>query len=111
MKLLVVEDERPFRELVTDVLEEHGYAVCAVGSAEAGLAVLLKERVDVLLTDFSLPAHTGGWLVQEASARGVTPPGGVVFLTAEASVGMDGVPVLHKPVDLGELLTTLGRCA
>ncbi len=108
----MVEDEARFRELVSDVLEEHGWAVRAVGSAEAGLEALLEEPVDVLLTDFELPRHNGGWLVREARARGVAPRGGAVLVTATVGVERpEGVPLLQKPVDLGELLQTLGRCA
>ncbi len=115
-RVLYVEDEAPLRELVTDVLEEHGYFVRTAASAEDGLACLLCGKVDVLLTDYSLPLNNGDWLVREAASRGVVPPGGVVLVTAELSPCVDAegvgeVPVLQKPVDLDALLETLSARA
>jgi DNA-binding response OmpR family regulator len=111
-RLLYVEDEAPLRELVTGVLEDHGFVVRAVESAEAGLAALQHEPVDVLVTDYTLPAHSGEWLVKEAGARGLLPSGGVWVVTGESAPGgLEGLPVLHKPVDLGVLLSALSAGA
>ncbi|MBX3551400.1 MAG: response regulator [Pseudolabrys sp.] len=69
-KVLLVEDESLIAELVTEVLEEHGFDVCAVATGEAGLARLEADMgIDVLFTDINLAgAMDGAELARRARA-------------------------------------------
>lgn len=54
-KVLLVEDESLIAELVREVLDEHGFDVYVVATAEAGLARLETDMdIDVLFTDINL---------------------------------------------------------
>src|SRR2546426_9270760 len=55
VRVLVVNDMRPVRQVVTDILECAGATVTAVDSAEDALEVLQRERPNVLLSDLSMP--------------------------------------------------------
>ena len=69
--ILVVEDEAAVRALVTRVLTNEGYVVCAASDPSQALAVLEdKDRfIDLLLTDVVLPRGLqGDGLAREALA-------------------------------------------
>src|SRR5437660_11360548 len=61
VRVLVVNDMRSVRQVVTDILECAGATVTAVDSAEDALEVLQRERPNVLLSDLSMPEGTDGY--------------------------------------------------
>src|SRR5438874_8841954 len=69
VRVLVVNDMRPVRQVVTDILECAGATVTAVDSAEDALEVLQRERPNVLLSDLSMPAGEGRLLADRAGSR------------------------------------------
>src|SRR5512147_1683285 len=68
-RILVVDDERLFREMYRDVLEARGYEVRTAGSGPEALAALAVDRADLLLADVRLPGMDGIELVAEALRR------------------------------------------
>src|SRR5947209_11869003 len=79
VRVLVVNDMRPVRQVVTDILECAGATVTAVDSAEDALDILQRERPNVLLSDLSMPeGQDGYWLIGQVRAlppeRGGTTP-------------------------------------
>jgi CheY-like chemotaxis protein len=65
VRVLVIEGAPPVREVVADVLEQCGAQVTAVDSAVAGLAILKREKPDVLVSGLSMPDKDGYWLIRE----------------------------------------------
>ena len=65
IKVLVVDDNDAVREMLTDLLTHLGATVTAEVSAERGLATLIRERPDVLLSDIAMPDHDGLWLIAQ----------------------------------------------
>ena len=79
-RVLVVEDEKTFRELLERHLARRGYEVVAVGSAEEALARAPELDPDVALLDLALPGMSGIECLKEAArgaprARGDHPHG------------------------------------
>src|SRR3954447_10988240 len=72
--ILVVDDEPTIRELLRTVLEADGYDVAAVASADAALAVAERRRVDLVLSDLSMPGASGLDLLLELRARRLRVP-------------------------------------
>ena len=58
-KVLLVEDDKNLAKLVRYNLEKEGYRVVSAADGEAGLAVLRKERPDVVILDAMLPKLDG----------------------------------------------------
>jgi len=82
--ILIVEDEARMRRLLELSLGEEGYATLAAENAEAGLKLLGREPVDLLLTDLKLPGMSGLELLEAARrARAELP---VIVMTAYGSV-------------------------
>jgi len=102
--VLVVDDEPTVRMLVTDVLNELGYAAVEAADGAGGLKLLQSEaRIDMLVTDVGLPGGLNGR--QMADAARVSRPGlKVLFITGYAENALltngqldPGMAVLTKP--------------
>ena len=52
--ILIVDDERDIRELVSDILEDEGYATRKAGSSEECMAALNEEAPALLILDIWL---------------------------------------------------------
>jgi len=68
-RILVVDDERLFREMYRDALSRHGYEVATAASAQEALAALSADRTDLLLSDVRMPGMDGIELCAEALRR------------------------------------------
>ena len=106
LRLLVVEDEASYRELLARQLQKRGHAVEAVGSAEEALA--LSGEPDVVLCDISLPGLTGIELIERLRAR--DPSTQCIVLTGQGSIQtaieamkLGAYHYFEKPVKLQEL--------
>jgi len=113
VRVLVVDDMRYVREVVTEILERAGATVTAVDSAEDALEVLQRERPTVLLSDLSMPGKGGYWLIGQVRALppergGTTPAAALTAYTGpehRASVLRAGFQYhVAKPVSMQELL-------
>lgn len=78
-RLLVIDDEPAVLEAVGEVLKSLGHAVATAGSGPEGLALLGRERYDLVLTDLGMPEMTGWQVVEAVKARWPWIP--VVLLT------------------------------
>src|SRR5437868_241444 len=78
--VLIVEDDGDIRELLVTVLGLAGYMTTACQTAESALQALREQTFDLLLTDYALPNHTGGWLLEHAVAEGLIDAGCVIVV-------------------------------
>ncbi len=114
--VLVVEDEPGVRMLVTDLLDELGYAAIEAEDGAGGLAALRSDRrIDLLITDVGLPGGINGRQVADA-ARIARPELPVLFITgfAENAVVGDGpleagMELLAKPFAIDALAARITR--
>jgi DNA-binding response OmpR family regulator len=108
VRVLVVEDSGPTRDLVVRSLEDAGIQVTAAARLATGLRHALNDPIDVILLDLMLPDGDGLDLCRELRAAGRTTP--ILCLTARAEVadrvrGLDAGAddYLKKPFALAEL--------
>ncbi len=102
--VLIVDDEPTVRMLVTDILEDLGYAAIEAGDSATGLKVLQSDvRIDLLVTDVGLPGGMNGRQMADA-ARVHRPDLKVLFITGYAENSVignghlpPGMAVLTKP--------------
>lgn len=78
--ILIVEDDAPVRQLVVSMLQPMGCRVVACRDGDEAQSVAEREGpFDVLVTDVSLPDHSGPELV--ARLRGILPDMKVLFVS------------------------------
>lgn len=113
--ILVVEDDRPNRELLVRLLSRHGYMVESVGDGEAALAAVEDTRPDVILLDVELPGVDGFEVCRAIKQRAATRLTPVVLVTGlhDRQHKMRGIEAgaddfLSKPVDEQELVARVG---
>lgn len=58
-RLLVIDDDPSFRKTVECLLRKLGHTVDVAESGSAGIALLRQKRVDLVMTDLSMPGLTG----------------------------------------------------
>jgi len=105
--VLVVEDNTEVADIATALLNELGYQVTRVASAQTALDVLgTGERFDLVFSDVVMPGGMNG--VELAQRIGSDYPDLPVVLTTGYYNAVDkplprGLPVLRKPYDIAEL--------
>ena len=82
-RVLVVDDERSMRELLSIVLRRDGYEVLIAEDGAAGLELLKRERIDILITDLRMPQMSGVDLLREA--KRIAPDIVSIVMTAFAT--------------------------
>jgi PAS domain S-box-containing protein len=108
--VLVVDDEATVRMLVTETLEDLGYAAIEAVDGPSGLAILQSDaRIDLLVTDVGLPGLNGRQLAD--AARQSRPNLKILFMTGyahNAAIGNgaalgSGMEIMTKPFALDDL--------
>ena len=105
--ILLVDDEPTVRMLVTEVLEDLGYAVVEAVDGPAGLRLLQSDlQIDLLITDVGLPGGVNGRQIADAG-RAIRPDLKILFITGYAENAVvgnghldHGMQVLTKPFSI-----------
>jgi DNA-binding response OmpR family regulator len=113
-KILCIEDDRETAALIAEELVERGFEISIAHDGRAGLAAILKNMPDLVLSDISMPVMSGFELLERLTAlepRFAKMP--FIFLTALTDrdnelkgrhLGADDY--VTKPIDF-EVLTTI----
>jgi two-component system phosphate regulon response regulator OmpR len=109
--VLVVDDDRRIRDLLSRYLGEQGFVVMSAGDAKEAVELLEHFAFDVLVVDVMMPGQSGLDFVRAHSQAKDTP---VLLLTAlgETAHRIDGLEAgaddyLAKPFEPRELLLRL----
>jgi two-component system phosphate regulon response regulator PhoB len=86
-QILVVEDERPIREMIAFGLRRAGFEVREAADARAGRAELANKLPDLLLVDWMLPDTSGLEFTRALKRDRETRELPVIMLTARAEEG------------------------
>lgn len=112
MRILVVEDEKPLADALTEILRQNRYQVDAVYHGSQGLEYARSKIYDLILLDLMLPGIDGLSVLKALRREHITTP--VIILTAKSEVsdiiaGLDAGSddYLAKPFSTGELLARI----
>ena len=94
MKILVVEDEAPIRDLISINLQLVGYEVFTAEDGIVAENFLEKQKVDLILLDVMIPGIDGFSLIEKIKKHNIP----VIFVTAKESV-LDRVKGLRLGAD------------
>jgi CheY-like chemotaxis protein len=105
-RVLVVDDDRLVRRLMSDGLKSLQYQVTTAENGEQALAAMEGTRFDLLLVDFAMPGMNGADVARAAQNR---QPGLKVLMvsgyadSAAVEAALGNARLLRKPFDLAEL--------
>jgi DNA-binding NtrC family response regulator len=115
LRVLVVDDDRSVREVLTKVLIQKGFAVTASASGEDALAQLGAAKFVLMLLDLRMPPGLNGLDVLP-QALDLDPDLRIIMLTAAAdtttaarAMHLGAKDFLTKPVDLASLYATIDK--
>jgi CheY-like chemotaxis protein len=109
--VLVVDDEASVRALAGETLELLGYRALTADSGAAALAILERERPDLMLFDYAMPGMNGAELAGIVRTRWPDAP--IVFAsghadTAAVEAALGGqARILRKPFSVETLAETI----
>ncbi len=82
--LLIVDDEKGYREVLTAVFKAEGYDVCNAAHGRAAVAHLKKNPVDLIVSDVRMPDMDGIEMLKKV--REIDGEVGVVMMTAFGTI-------------------------
>jgi two-component system response regulator PilR (NtrC family) len=107
-RILVADDERSMRELLTIVLKREGYTVLLAENGQAAINVLEREPVDLLISDIQMPDMSGVDVLR--AAKRIDADMVSIMITAFASTDtavealrLGAYDYISKPFDVEEL--------
>ncbi len=111
-RILAVDDQRYFRELIEGMLTEEGFEVQTASSGEEALDLIEHADFDIVLTDLVMPGMEGSELVhrimeRDPGQRVVVVTGVVDVKTAVDAMKLGATDYLLKPFDRRTLTVTL----
>jgi two-component system OmpR family response regulator len=109
--ILIVDDHREIRELVSRALTKEGFRVSAAADGRAMRQVLAGSRVDLILLDLMLPSEDGLSLCRSLRSQSSIP---IIMLTAKGDevdrvigLEMGADDYLPKPFGSRELIARI----
>lgn len=118
-RILVIEDNADFQELLKLALEAEGYRVSTAPNGQAGLEILAREPADVVITDIFMPGKEG--IETIAELRKQAPQVRIIAMSGRPSntdfdplsiaAELGASATLKKPFELDELLAAVRKLA
>jgi len=111
-KILVIDDEKPIRDALHNILTAEQYQVDIVENGKKGLEMLNENDYDVVLCDIKMPGMDGLEVMAKAAETAPEVPfilisgHGTIEIAVEA-VRKGAYDFISKPPDLNRLLITL----
>ncbi|MGH9427359.1 MAG: response regulator, partial [Terriglobia bacterium] len=106
VSLLLVEDEKPIREMLSLRLEMNGYRVVSAESGKQGLDLTEKDRFDLVLLDIAMPEMSGLEVLKSLRQRHSTSDLPVIMVSGMNSskevveaLSLGANDFVSKPVD------------
>jgi two-component system OmpR family response regulator len=111
-RVLVVDDTKNIRALLTKCLETEGYDVKTAADGKTALEMISKERFDLVFLDIRMPEISGTEVLRRMREIGINTP--VVIITAFGTVKnavdcsqFGAVAYLQKPFTQNKIKTVL----
>lgn len=112
-QIMLIEDDRDIRELVTEFLQMEGYTLQAFANGKEALSTLIEGvRPQLILLDWRMPIMSGKEFLKEfEKLLPLTPAIPIYLFSAETDHRLleetISTGILKKPLDFGALLSVL----
>jgi len=112
MRILVIDDERPIRNSMKEILSDEGYEVDVAENGASALEMVEKEKYDVIFCDIKMPGMDGIEVLDKLGEAGVESS--VIMIsghgdidTAVECIRKGAYDFIQKPLDLNRILITV----
>lgn len=114
MKILIVDDERPIRNSLKEILldEDEGYEVDVAENGAQALEMVDKEKYSVIFCDIKMPGMDGIEVLDKMTEMGIDSAivmisGHGDIATAVECIKKGAFDFIQKPLDLNRILITI----
>ena len=112
MKILVIDDERPIRNSLKEILGDEGYTVETAESGAQALELVDKEKFDVIFCDIKMPGMDGMEVLSKLEEEGVEAAVIMISGHGDIDTAVDcmkkgAFDFIQKPLDLNRILITI----
>ncbi|MXV51883.1 response regulator [Pedobacter sp. HMF7647] len=113
-KILLIEDDTTFVELLRFFLTKHGHELLIKNDIKSGLSALNEDTFDLLLLDYRLPDGTSMEILNYKSERALTLPAIMMTTFNDVRIAVKAVrsgafDYITKPVNPDELLMIINE--
>ena len=115
-RILIVDDDRSFRDSLGETLASLGHAVTAAADGDEALALLASHALDLVLVDLRMPGRDGLDVLRSVKSDAHLAHLPVVLLTAHADAGntieamqLGAFDHLTKPIGRADVADVLAR--
>ena len=112
-KILVIEDNRDSRDILSKLLRMSGYDVISASDGETGYSTAVSQEPDLIITDINMPRMDGIEFVKMVRMNGMLSKTPVLVVTAFGSnVAREAIEAgaddsAEKPFDFDKFLITV----
>lgn len=113
-RILVIDDDETYRSILRSFIEDKGHAVIEADSADEGLRVFLRDRIDLVVSDFMMPVKSGMDLLRDLKKIDekvlfIMVTGYPTVDAATTAIKEGAYDFLVKPVDMNQLTAVMNR--
>ncbi len=113
-RILLIDDDPDYRAILRQFIENRGHTVLEAESAREGTDIFLREKIDLVVSDFMMPEKSGLELLSEL--KNIHPKVLFIMVTGFASVEttkeamrLGAYDLLAKPVEMDQLSAVMQR--
>lgn len=114
IKVLLIEDEEMTRGLLERISNKEGYKTFVSPNGYEGLEIFRSEKPDIVITDIKMPKIDGMEVMH--TVKNISPSTEVILVTAFGdydtailALRQGAIDYIKKPIDLNQLILSLGR--
>ena len=115
-RILIVEDDLSHRKSLLGLLEDEGYECEEASNGGEGLAILMSNHFDIVLTDYSMPILNGLQLLDNINQRSILSSTATILMSGQLNPEITHLAkrygaylVMTKPFHLEDLLNAITK--
>ena len=113
-KILIVDDDPNIRQVLTEIITVYGYQAISAESAKEAIALLAKEKINLIMLDIQMPDISGDQFLDFIRKKGFKTP--VVVVSAHidkemarqlGAAGANGMII--KPFEVDRVIDVMNQ--
>lgn len=116
MKVLHIDDNQEITDLLSEMVQSHGFDYFVTNNPKEGLDLIKKEKFDVILLDMHMPELSGIDIIQKLEQEKILKDQKIIILSGFSFTNSQKMDLLKKegihdclkkPIEFDELLSAV----